>query len=63
MVAGLGAGIVCDDPAKLTAAVQMLLHEPRLRTQAEAASEYLNQRPTADIAWTAVRDRIGVSAR
>lgn len=63
VVAGFGAGIVCDDQTKLTAAVEMLLQEPELRTRAGAAAELLDRRPTPDQVWSALRDRIGESAR
>jgi UDP:flavonoid glycosyltransferase YjiC (YdhE family) len=61
-VAGFGAGIVCeDDPAKLTSAVERLLHEPELRARASAASELLGQRPAPDAVWSALKDRISAS--
>lgn len=63
VVSGFGAGTVCDDPAEVSAAVRMLLHEPKLRTQAEAASELLGRRPTPEMVWSTLRDRLGVSAR
>lgn len=62
-VAGFGAGIVCDDPSQLSAAVQTLLHEPEPRSRAEAAAELLDQRPTPAVVWSTLRDRIGVSGR
>lgn len=54
VVAGFGAGTVCDDPAELTAAVRMLLHEPEHRARAAAAAELLNQRPAPAAAWSAL---------
>jgi hypothetical protein len=62
VVAGFGAGVICEDPAKLTAAVEMLLHEPGLRARAGAASELLGQRPTPGTVWSALRGRIGASS-
>jgi UDP:flavonoid glycosyltransferase YjiC (YdhE family) len=63
VVSGFGAGIVCDDPATLRAAVSMLLHEPELRARAKAASELLDRRPKPGTVWSALRERVGVSAR
>ncbi|MDH6627566.1 UDP:flavonoid glycosyltransferase YjiC (YdhE family) [Streptomyces sp. LBL] len=63
VVAGFGAGVVCDDPAKLTTTVEQLLAEPGLRAQARAASDLLARRPAPDAVWSALRDRIGVSGR
>ncbi|WP_433189351.1 glycosyltransferase [Actinoallomurus sp. CA-150999] len=59
VVAGFGAGVVCDDPAKLTAAVPMLLDEPELRAQARAASELLGGRPAPGAVWSALQNRVG----
>jgi UDP:flavonoid glycosyltransferase YjiC (YdhE family) len=61
VVAGFGAGVVCEDPAKLTPAVEMLLHEPGLRARAAAAAELLGQRPAPGTAWSALHDRIAAS--
>ncbi|WP_290058430.1 glycosyltransferase [Amycolatopsis solani] len=63
LVSGFGAGTVCEDPATLTAAVSAMLHEPSLRTRAEAASELLGRRPTPDEVWPALRRRLGDFAR
>ena len=59
VVAGFGAGVVCEDPAKLTPAVETVLHEPGLRARAEAASELLGQRPAPGTVWSALRGRVG----
>ena len=61
LVARFGAGTVCDDPAELTAAVQILLRESELWARAGAASELLDQRPAPDAVWSALRDRVATS--
>ncbi len=61
LVAGFGAGVVCDDTTKLTATVETLLHEPELRAQARAASDLLARRPTPDAVWSALRERVSLS--
>jgi len=63
LVTDFGAGIVCDDPADLTAAVRTLLDEPKPRARAETAAELLNQRPAPALAWSTLRERIGVTTR
>jgi UDP:flavonoid glycosyltransferase YjiC (YdhE family) len=60
-VADFGAGVVCDDPDKLTAVVDNLLHAPALRERAEAASELLGKRPTPEQTWSQLRDRLNAS--
>jgi UDP:flavonoid glycosyltransferase YjiC (YdhE family) len=62
VVAGFGAGVICEDPAKLMPAVELLLHEEGLRARAVAASELLGQRPAPGTVWSALRDRIGTSS-
>jgi UDP:flavonoid glycosyltransferase YjiC (YdhE family) len=61
-VASFGAGLVCKDPAKLTPAVEMLLHEPYLRARAQTASELLGQRPAPEAVWSKLRGRISASS-
>src|SRR5207248_11711975 len=63
LVTNFGAGTVCDDPAELTAAVRTLLNEPKPRARAETAAELLNQRPAPALAWSTLRERIGVTTR
>ncbi|MFJ8141536.1 glycosyltransferase [Streptomyces sp. NPDC096013] len=58
-VADFGAGVVSgEDSAAVTSAVRALLHEPRLRDRAQAASERLSQRPSPGEVWVALRDRV-----
>nr|WSY50809.1 hypothetical protein OG999_12230 [Streptomyces sp. NBC_00886] len=62
-VAGFGAGVGCDDPAKPAETVKTPLHEPEPRADARAASEWLGRRPASGAVLSTVRDRIGVSGR
>jgi UDP:flavonoid glycosyltransferase YjiC (YdhE family) len=57
-VAGFGAGVVCEDPAGLPAAVDGLLHTPALRERAQAASELLRKRPAPEQTWADLRERL-----
>ncbi|MEV0405358.1 nucleotide disphospho-sugar-binding domain-containing protein [Actinoallomurus sp. NPDC050550] len=59
VVAGFGAGVICDDPAELTAAVQTLLNEPEPRARAQAASELLGRRSAPGAVWSALQNRVG----
>jgi UDP:flavonoid glycosyltransferase YjiC (YdhE family) len=56
--ARFGAGVVCEDPARLAPVVEMLLQAPELRERAQAASHLLGQRPTPSVAWSQLRGRI-----
>ncbi|MGW1215959.1 glycosyltransferase [Streptomyces sp. NPDC002499] len=62
-VAGFDAGVVCDDPTKLTAAVETVLHDAELRARARAAAEWLARRPAPDVVWSLLRDRLAESGR
>jgi UDP:flavonoid glycosyltransferase YjiC (YdhE family) len=61
VVAGFGAGVVCDDPVKLTEAVPMLLNEPELRARAQDASDLLGRRAAPGEVWSALRNLIGTT--
>jgi UDP:flavonoid glycosyltransferase YjiC (YdhE family) len=63
VVAGFGAGVVCDDPAELTAAVRTLLNEPEPRARARAASELLGRRSAPEAVWSALQNRVGTSGQ
>jgi UDP:flavonoid glycosyltransferase YjiC (YdhE family) len=58
VVEGFGAGTVCDDPAELTAAVHVLLHEPEPRARAAAAADLLDRRPAPGEVWSDLRNRV-----
>ncbi|MGW3283438.1 glycosyltransferase [Streptomyces sp. NPDC001002] len=62
-VAGFDAGVDCDDPTKLTAAVEAVLHDPELRARARAAAEWLDRRPAPAVVWSSLRDRIAEAGR
>ncbi|MFJ4788653.1 glycosyltransferase [Streptomyces sp. NPDC088794] len=62
-VAGFDAGVVCDDPTKLTAALERVLHDAELRARARAAAEWLARRPAPDVVWSLLRDRLAESGR
>ncbi|MER7728978.1 nucleotide disphospho-sugar-binding domain-containing protein [Streptomyces sp. NPDC096323] len=58
-VTDFGAGVVSgENSAAVTSAIRRVLHEPGPRTQAQAASQRLGQRPSPDEVWSALRDRV-----